>query len=357
MEGNAPSGDFLLKGYSMRLRPLSRANGFTLIELLVVIAIIAILIALLLPAVQQAREAARRTQCKNNLKQIGLALHNYLDVQSAFPPSYCVGAATGGTWSIHARILPYMEQANAFALADLSQAYSVSPNSTNGITQLQVPSYICPSETKAVARVGVAPAATHFPTNYAFNGGTWRFFTARATFADGVDSGDGAFAPNSRFSDRDFTDGLSNTLGFSEVKAYTPNGGGVDPAVATPPTSLDLTSLVTGTISLTGHTEWVDGKIHETGFTTTFTPNAKTIIAAASGGTPAVEGNIISRKERNAAGLSKPTFAAVTARSFHTGIVSALLMDGSVRSISENIDLNTWRNLGARNDGNVVGEF
>ncbi len=341
----------------MCTRPVKRARGFTLIELLVVIAIIAILIALLLPAVQAAREAARRTQCKNNLKQIGLALHNYLDAYSVFPPSYCVGAATGGTWSIHARILPFIEQANAFAIADLNQAYSVAPNSTNGITQLQVPTFICPSEIKAVARVAVPPAATHFPSNYAFNGGSWHFFTARASFDQGVAPGDGAFAPNSRFSSRDFTDGMSNTVGFSEVKAYTPNGGGVDPAVFTPPTSLDLTSLVTGTVSLNGHTEWVDGKIHETGFTTTFTPNAKTIIVAASGSTPAVEGNVISRKERNAAGLLKPTFAAVTARSFHTGIVSTLLMDGSVRSISNNIDLNTWRNLGARGDGNVVGEF
>lgn len=337
--------------------PGVRSRGFTLIELLVVIAIVAVLIALLLPAVQAAREAARRTQCKNNLKQIGLALHNYLDVHSVFPPSFCVGAATGGTWSIHARILPYMEQASAFAIADLSQAYSVPPNSTNGITQLRIPSYICPDEIKAEARVGVPPAATHFPTNYAFNGGTWHFFSARATFADGVAPGDGAFCPNSKFSGRDFLDGLSNTVGFSEVKAYTPNGGGVDPTILTPPTSLDLTSLVTGTVSQTGHTEWVDGKIHETGFTTTFGPNAATIIVAASGSTPAVIGDVISRKERNASGLLKATYAAVTARSYHSGLVNSLLMDGSVRSMSDNIDLNTWRNLSARADGNVVGEF
>ncbi|MEK6258101.1 MAG: DUF1559 domain-containing protein [Planctomycetota bacterium] len=336
---------------------LSR-HGFTLIELLVVIAIIAVLIALLLPAVQQAREAARKTQCKNNLKQIGLALHNYQSTHTVFPPSFCIGAETGGTWSIHARILPYMDQASAFAIADLSIGYGVAPNSTSGITEMRVPGYVCPSETKAVLRVGTPPAANHFPSTYAFNGGTWNFFTGAATFAGGAKPGDGAFAPNSNFSPRDFTDGMSNTLCFSEVKAYTPNGGGVAiPAGTAPPTSTLLTSYITGTIATTGHTEWVDGKIHETGFTTTFVPNTRTIIAAAAGSTPAVEGNLISFKERSAGSLTNPTFAAVTARSFHTGMVNALLMDGSTRSVSENLDILVWRNASTRGGGEFVGEF
>ncbi len=343
-----------------RRRPSRRNRGFTLIELLVVIAIIAILIALLLPAVQQAREAARRTQCKNNLKQIGLALHNYQSTHSVFPPSFCIGATTGGTWSIHARILPFMDQASVFASADLSIGYGVAPNSTIGITQMKVPGYVCPSEVNATVRVSTStpPGANHFPSTYGFNGGAWNFFTGGATYADGVRPGDGAFAPNSSFSPGSFTDGMSNTLCFSEVKAYTPNGGGVAIAAGTaPPYSLDLTSYITGTISANGHTEWVDGKIHEAGFTATFPPNSRTIIAAASGSTPAVFGDLISFKERSVGSLTNPTFAAVTARSFHPGMVNALLMDGSTRSVSENVDVFVWRSISTRAGGEVVGEF
>jgi len=338
----------------------ARRRAFTLIELLVVIAIIAVLIALLLPAVQQARESARRTQCKNNLKQIGLALHNYQSTYNVFPPSFCIGADTGGTWSIQARILPYMDQASAFATADLSLGYGVPPNSTIGITQMRVPGYVCPSEVKATVRVStsIPPGANHFPSTYGFNGGTWHFFTGSSTYAGGVTPGDGAFAPNSNFSPGSFSDGMSNTLCFSEFKAYTPNGGGVAIPVGTvPPISTDLTGYITGSISPNGHTEWVDGKIHEAGFTTTFPPNSRTIIAAASGGTPAVEGDLISFKERTSGSLTNPTFAAVTARSFHTGIVNALLMDGATRSVSENIDVFVWRKASTRAGGEVVGEF
>ena len=148
----------------------SSHRGFTLIELLVVIAVIAILIALLLPAVQQAREAARRSQCKNNLKQIGLALHNYQATANVFPPSFCIGATTGGAWSIHARILPYLDQANAFKKADLSVSYSSPPNSTSGITAQELPIYRCPSEVNTAIRVGTP---SYYVPNYAFNGGSW----------------------------------------------------------------------------------------------------------------------------------------------------------------------------------------
>src|SRR6185369_1114865 len=101
-----------------------KKSGFTLVELLVVIAIIGILVALLLPAVQAAREAARRTQCANNLKQIMLATHLYMDSTRCVPPAVCLSPTAGGNWSVHARILPYMEQLHLQDLIDFRFNYS-----------------------------------------------------------------------------------------------------------------------------------------------------------------------------------------------------------------------------------------
>src|SRR5438067_7704658 len=124
-----------------------RTRGFTLIELLVVIAIMAVLIALLLPAVQAAREAARRIQCTNNLKQLGLALHNYESIAGALPPSVVV-AKSGSTfwsngWSIHGRVLPFMEQGTAFNSINFSFSYSIPDNTT--VSRLSLSSFLCPS--------------------------------------------------------------------------------------------------------------------------------------------------------------------------------------------------------------------
>jgi len=333
--------------------PRFRRTGFTLIELLVVIAIIAVLVAILLPAVQQAREAARRTSCLNNLKQIGLGLHNYLEAHGVFPPSHCIGNGAGGGWSIHARLLPYLDQSAIFFKADLTVGYSSPPNSTANITEKQVPTYTCPSEIKAVVRTGTQ---NHFPPNYAFNGGTWKMFTHAAVLTDGGTAGNGAFAPNSNFSSKDFTDGMSNTLAFSEIKTYTPNVGNGQEGTDAVPDS--VSSFTAGALALTGHTEWVDGKIHETGFTTTFTPNAVVMVFGTGGAsaTP-VDGDFISCREKGATCAGKPIYAAVTSRSYHVGLVNSLLMDGSIRGISENISRATWQLLGARNDGQRLGEL
>src|SRR6266545_4321504 len=131
-------------------RHLIRRSGFTLIELLVVIAIIAILIGLLLPAVQKVREAAARAKCQNNLKQIGLALHNYESAIQKYPPSgvYPVGATAGDVYSIQARLLPYIEQSNLYAQIDLN----VTPATQLNVIRQRIAIYLCPSEVKDVER-------------------------------------------------------------------------------------------------------------------------------------------------------------------------------------------------------------
>ena len=338
-------------------------RGFTLIELLVVIAIIAILIGLLLPAVQKVREAAARIKCANNLKQIGLAMHNYMDTNTGLPPNGIyrnppAGApstsmVTVSAWSAMSRILPFIEQENLHRNIDFSVPYS-SPTMTQ-VSARRVATFICPSE---VNDRGSGTGNDGFPNkhwaiSYAVNQGTWLVF-AKATEA----GGDGAFVPNRGLAHRDFTDGMSNTLGVSEVKAYTSRVAGAT-ALAVPPAAPGAgpdQSATFGAATLTfslqgGHKEWVDGKVHETGFTTTFPPN--TPVPYVSNGTT-YDVNFVSVSESSRAA---DTYAAVTARSYHEGVVNALLMDGSVRTVSNGIAPATWRALGTRDGGEVVGDY
>ncbi|MDQ3329569.1 MAG: DUF1559 domain-containing protein [Planctomycetota bacterium] len=330
----------------MRLRFAARRTGFTPIELLVVIAIIAVLIALLLPAVQQAREAARRTQCKNNLKQMGLALHNYNDTYGVFPPLGLFRTdVTSDSWSAHARILPFLEQANLQNLIDWNVSYSLQP----AVAKTRVPVYLCPSDPNDRERLD--GTFTHYPVTYGFVAGTW-FVWDPAT----RQSGDGAFVPNRPNGPRNFTDGLSNTIGVSEVKAfqaYLRDGG--TPAGLNQPIPADPGAIAGygGDFKTdTGHTEWVDARVHQTGVTMTFGPN--TVVPYTSGG---IAYDVDFNSSREGKTTNGTTYAAVTSRSYHTGTVNSLLMDGSVRGVSENIDLVTWRLLGQRADGKVIGEF
>jgi len=319
-------------------------RAFTLIELLVVIAIIAILIGLLLPAVQQAREAARRTQCKNHLKQWGLALHNYHDNFRVFPPGmfgslggmYTAGAIPGWVGNRGdtgmPQLYPYVDQAplwNVISSVDLIS---------------QSPSWTWPNRGQGFAMMA-CPTATTSPNecswsvigNYVFCNGSELTSDLGSSDPHGLRK-NGMFFALSKIGIRDVIDGTSNTVMMSETATYldSEETGGLN--------SIDQR----GTI-------YYEGGGMAT-FTTLFPPNSTVpdeVYYCAEDFLSVQRGMPCS----TAAQFGGTGRFFMSARSFHTGGVHAGMADGSVRFVTSNIDRQVWQRVGTRAMGEIVGEF
>lgn len=310
-----------------------RGRGFTLIELLVVIAIIAILIALLLPAVQQAREAARRTQCKNNLKQLGLALHNYHDVFLCFPFGH---EGTTKSFSAFSMLLPYLEQGNLYSKIDFDVPVGHANNAAPLLAEL--PALRCPSDlANALPALGGA-------TNYFVNKGSGVLW-GLPTGPNGIYSPqNGVMHYGSKVRMADITDGTSSTAAICERLLADGNNAKVSPVAdvffspASPVTAdeavqicnaIDINSLA-NQFPLYMGAPWMNGQhcyLH------TNVPNSRSC------------------------GFFLINRATMPPSSRHTGGVQLLLCDGSVRFTTDNIDLQIWRAVGTRDGGEVLGEF
>lgn len=303
-------------------------RAFTLVELLVVIAVISILLALLLPAVQAVREAARRTQCINNLKQIGLALHNYHDVHRVFPPA-CVrpaGFTDNGrdrprsTWAI--AILPMLE------LANLYQRFHPDIDSTNvmnlEVTSARVAGYLCPSDPHTNSLFEPVLGSFYSRSNYAANFGSasWGVSFWQDSKYRGV------MGQNSGVRIAAITDGLTNTVCVAEIRAVPSpldnRGVWAFPAAGSASVGLDCDKECQGVNGDPTH-DWIP------------------YCGPSPGQLPCTFQNT---DESNAG-----------PRSLHSQAANVLLSDGSVRGLSESLDRKVIYRLFTSSDGEVVGEF
>lgn len=309
-------------------------RGFTLVELLVVIAIIAILVLLLLPALNSARESARRTQCINNIRQLGIAIVNFEGTHGQFPPSW----NEAGGWSVQARILPFIEEDVLGDDVRFDEPYSsVKTLEGQRLASFRVQPYLCPSEPNDELRYDDNNDPYHYPLNYAVNLGEWHVWNPRTR-----QGGNGPFYPGSWLQSKEIIDGLSRTMAMAEVKAYTPYQREADSRRETDPPESPQDLQDGGRIRETGHTEWVDGRAHQTGFTTTFTP--QTFVSP-----PFANEMDIDWTNAREGKSDNPTFAAITSRSHHAGIVNVVMLDGATRSIHSDVDLRVWRASSTRN--------
>ncbi len=298
---------------------LRRRVGFTLIELLVVIAIIAVLVALLLPAVQQARESARRSQCKNNLKQIGVAMHDYLETYTTFPPA---GVRGGNQLSWHVMILPQIDYLNLFQQIDFNLAGYASHDAVLGVKK--IPAFFCPSSNKEFENGSTTLYTTHYYgnrgpknvvagvpatytcTNYLGAAAAAGECTNPPTAAHGGYSSHGMLCPTARVRDRDVTDGLSNTLFVGEISNHKTLSGA----------------------DMVGYRKWHRG------------------FANATDCAPVKN---VAQPINSTTYIPVINFNDISFGSNHVGGTQVLMGDGVTRFMSENIDMSVLLSIASRN--------
>ena len=317
---------------------LKRASmGFTLIELLVVIAIIGVLISLLLPAVQQAREAARRTQCINNLKQLGLAVHNYNDAFYCFPPAHI----SSNRASVFCMILPYIDQINALDSINFSRPIEdlVSPTTDQNTTvrALIVGTFICPSD-----RRSPLPSRGGWTNYFANKGSQIAFFDHPSNLP--LPKQDGTFINEESIRIRDITDGTAKTALFSE-RVIADGSNAI----------VSLLEDVFFPKTVPNTPDEAVSQCHA------MDPNLLSNQAPVFMGAPWMHGQHtyqhVSPPNDLSCGFFLVNRATMPPSSRHPGGVNVTMADGSVHFVTDRIEISIWRGAGSRNGGESIPNF